>query len=68
MKRSKTVHAAINRLYATMATAAARQAMKRVQYKESYEAGVWLDRTIEWMDAAGADAVKWHYQTPRVDV
>ena len=68
MARSKTTQAAIHKLYALMATAAAKQAMNRVKCKESYDAGVWLDKTIEWLDQSSADAVKWHFAHPRVDV
>ena len=68
MPRSKTTQAAIHRLYAVMATAAAKQAMNRVKYKESHDADIWLDKTIEWLDQSSADAVKWHFAHPRVDV
>jgi len=68
MTRSKTTQAAIHKLYALMATAAAKQAMNRVKYKEAYEADVWLTKALEWMDESSADAIKWHYSSPRVDV
>lgn len=66
-KRSKTVQTAVNRLYATMAAAAAQQALNRIKWKEPIEADRWALFAVGWMDKSSADAIKWHYSNPRIE-
>lgn len=62
--RSKTVDGAIKRLFATLATAAAKKALGRLEWNDAPGADAWAAHTIRWLDKAGADATKWHYTTP----
>ncbi len=66
MKRTKTAQSAIDRLYATMATAAAQRTIKKIEWDKAHEANFWADQTALWLEKSSAVAIRWHYSHPRV--
>ncbi len=65
MARTKTAQAAIDRLYATLATAAAQRSVKRIEIGDSEEADRWAGIAVKYLDKTHADAIRWHYTNPR---
>lgn len=65
-ERSKTVKEALARLYATMAEAAAKKAMRRIDCDDAERAEFWALKVAKYLDMSSADAVKRHYGHPRV--
>lgn len=63
-KKSQRVDAAANRLYAIMASKAASIAVLRTGLGNWPGAEEAAEKAIEYMERAGADAVRWHYKPP----
>jgi hypothetical protein len=66
MAESKTVKEAVARLYATMAEAAAKRVMRRIDCDDAERAEFWALKVEKYLNKASADAVKFHYGHPRV--
>lgn len=64
--RSKAVDEAIKALYATLATVAAKKAVSRIEWNDVIGADSWTKDTARWLEKAGSNATRWHYQRPSV--
>lgn len=65
MKTSKTVDAAIKRTYAALATAAAKQAVRAVEFDDLHKVDRFMAKVEAWLTRAGATATDWHYRAPQ---
>jgi hypothetical protein len=65
-EQSKTVKAAVARLYAAMAEAAAKRVMRRIDCDDAERAEFWALKVEKYLSKSSAEAVKWHYSHPSV--
>lgn len=62
---SDTVQEKIKELYATMATAAARKAIARVEWNDPDKAEEWAKHAEKWLIRAGAAHARRTYERPK---
>lgn len=66
MKRSQDVERAIKAMYALLAKAAAKKAVSRVEWDDTVGADKWMSSVERWLEKAGANATRWHFEKPKV--
>lgn len=64
-KESKTVQEKVRELYAVLASAAAQRAVDKVKNcSNPFDANLFVDAAVEWLNKAGARAANWTYRRP----
>lgn len=60
-KRSQEVDNAIKKSWARLAHAAFKKAISKLEFDKPQEAHAYMLRMEDWLDKAGANATRWHF-------